>query len=148
MRVVLDTNVLVSAFLFGGTPLELVSLAESSVFELVTSEEALAELADVLHRPAFRRRFHTLGFTPLDVVERYRELATLSELGASPGICEDPDDDRFVALAMASEADVIVSGDQHLLACSDASPVPVVTPAQLLAIIKQALGQSFFKKNG
>lgn len=48
MRVVIDTNVLVSAFLFGGTPLELLSLAESSEFEVVASDEALAELADVL----------------------------------------------------------------------------------------------------
>jgi uncharacterized protein len=140
VRVVIDTNVLVSAFLFGGTPLELVSLAESSVFEVATSEEALAELADVLSRPTFRRRFRELGFSPQDVINRYQGLAIAADPGASPGICEDPDDDRFIALAVASDADVIVSGDRHLLDCSDSSPVPIVTAAELVALIEETLG--------
>lgn len=70
-----------------------------------------------------------------DIVSAYADLATRVEPGACPGICGDPSDDLFIATALVAQADVVVSGDRHLLDCAERSPIPVVTVAQLLAIL-------------
>lgn len=137
MRAVLDTNVVVSALLFGGLPLDIIDLAESSVIELTTSPAALAELTEVLYRPRFSRWFAARDLEPAAALTRYAELVLLVRAGDPPHICDDGGDDEIIAAAVAGEADVIVSGDHHLLDCSDASPVPVVTPSQFLDIVRR-----------
>ena len=137
MKAVLDTNILVSAFLYGGVPLDVLRLADAGVIDVVTSEDALSELATVLARPKFRDRLRQLGFSARTAVRRYRELASVVEVSDRPGICEDPADDEFIAIAIASEADIIVSGDRHLLDRADRSPIPVVTAAELVVALRE-----------
>lgn len=137
MKVVLDTNVLVSALLFGGTPLDVVSLAQSSAIDVVTSETALSELLAVLSRPRFRERLRSIGVSARTLVSRYRALAVITEPAPLPGLCEDPADDEFIALGIAADADVIVSGDRHLLACAKTSPILIVTAAELLKLLRE-----------
>lgn len=136
MIAVLDTNVVVSAFLFGGVPLDIISLAEASAVQLITSTAAVEELKNVLARPRFSERLRGLGITPDVLSFRYRELAATVEPGEMPHICSDDSDNLFIAIAVAGSADVIVSGDSHLQACSGVSPVPVVTPSQFLEIVR------------
>jgi uncharacterized protein len=140
MRVVLDTNILVSAFLYGGLPLGVLRLADAGVIEVITSEAALSEFGTVLERPKFRERLRELGFSARTAVRRYRELAAIVEASDRPGICADPADDEFIAIAVASEADIIVSGDRHLLTTSARSPIPVVTAAEFLAAVRESRG--------
>lgn len=141
MRVVLDTNILVSALLYGGVPLEVLSLAESGVVQPLASREALAELLDVLSRPKFAQRFRQLGFSPRTAASRYRALATMIEPKERPRLCSDEADDEFLAIAVTGHADVIVSGDSHLLSCAE-SPVPVVTATEFLFIVRDMLTTS------
>ena len=142
MRVVLDTNILISGLLFGGPPLEILSLAEASAIEVVTADAALGELLDVLGRPKLSGRLDALGVTPSQAVFRYRRIAILVEPGQLPKICSDDSDNLFIAIAVAGSAEIIVSGDSHLLDCSDVSPVPVVTPSQFLDICRRSLKDS------
>jgi hypothetical protein len=136
LRVVLDTNILVSAFLYGGIPLDVLDLAESSLIELYTSEAALSELLAVLSRSEFQPRLRSLRLSANTIVALYAETANVIAPAPPPRICSDPADDAFIGIAVAAEADLIVSGDRHLLACSESSPVPVVTASELLRVVE------------
>ena len=72
VRAVLDTNIVVSALLFGGIPLDIIDLAEASAIDLVTSPAALAELSSVLNRPRFSKWFRARGLEPAAALTRSR----------------------------------------------------------------------------
>jgi putative PIN family toxin of toxin-antitoxin system len=99
--------------------------------ELVTSPQLLAEIGAVLARPRMRR------YLSLDEAERFvGDLASLTALHADaplphPAVCRDTADDYLLALAVASDVEVIVSGDLDLLSLEQIDPA-VVTPRALL----------------
>ena len=139
MRAVLDTNVLVSAFLFGGPPLDVLDLAEAGVVQVYTSEAALAELNAVLSRAKFQGRLRSLGLSAASLVSACRGLAVTVAPSDPPGVCSDPQDDAFIAIGLSAGVDMVVSGDRHLLACSGSSPIPVMTVADFLVAIRDIL---------
>lgn len=116
MRVVLDTNTLVSAVLSSiGSPRRLLNGARAQQFELYTSPVLIAELHDVLSREKFASRFQQAGLTPLGVVSEIRRLAFIVTPISVPRVVQgDSDDDHVLACALACGADLIVSGDKHL----------------------------------
>jgi hypothetical protein len=75
MRLVLDTNVLVSAFLWEGIPGRLIELAGEQEIDLYTSRALLAELSEVLHRRKFARPVEATGFTTVEIVKHHQRLA-------------------------------------------------------------------------
>jgi putative PIN family toxin of toxin-antitoxin system len=103
VRVVLDTNVVASALLWGGTPERLMEAAGEGALELVTSEALLAELAGILGRSKFAEKLKHKHLSALDIVARYREIAETVE---APAIEEarlrDPDDATVLACAWRS----------------------------------------------
>lgn len=136
MRLVVDTNVLVSAFLWEGTPVRLIELASDAEIQLFTSGVLLDELADVLHRKKLAKQVQTTGFTAAQLVNHYRRLAyrvTAREL--TRRISRDPDDDHALACALAAHAELIVSGDRDLLDLSEHEGIQIVTAAQAVRII-------------
>jgi putative PIN family toxin of toxin-antitoxin system len=135
IKAVLDTNVLVSGFLYGGPPSDVLDLAEAGVVEIYTSERAIAELHDVLSRSKFSSRFRYLRLTASAIVSAYRHSAILITPVNIPHICSDSDDEEFIGIALAAGADAIVSGDHHLLECSDSSPIPVLTATEFLIAV-------------
>jgi putative PIN family toxin of toxin-antitoxin system len=139
IRAVLDTNVLVSAFLYGGPPLDVLDLAEAGVVEVYTSEDALAELHAVLSRDKFAGRLRSLRLSAPAIVSLYRRLAAVITPADVIGICSDPQDEEFIGIALAAGADVIVSGDRHLLDCADSSPIPVLTAAEFLLAVRDMM---------
>lgn len=137
-RVVVDPNVLIAALLSPrGAPAALYGELAGGRFDLVVSPQLLAELERVLSREKFRR------YASLDQAHRYiRAIARLAVLAEDPpplpGVTADPADDYLVALARAEQADLIVSGDRHLLELEHPRP-PVVTPR---AFLEQLAGGS------
>lgn len=133
MRVVLDTNVVASALLWGGTPERLIELAGEGPFEFYTSEALLAELAGILDRSKFAAKLAQKNLAVADVVARYRELAQVVD---APPVEEtglrDPDDAAVLACALAARADAIVSGDADLHALGDYRGIVVLSPADCL----------------
>ena len=84
MRVVLDTNVVASALLWGGTPERLIEFAGEGGLELFTSQALLAELAGILERAKFGQKLRQKNLSAAEIVSRYRELAeTVEELHQS-----------------------------------------------------------------
>lgn len=116
MRIVVDTNLLVSGVISaGGLPRQLLDAAKRGEFELCTSEVLLAELLDVLSRNKFAARLTQAGLTPDGIVGDLRRLGIVVSTSATPPRVEptDPDDDHVVAAAIAGTADLIASGDKR-----------------------------------
>jgi uncharacterized protein len=132
MRLVLDTNVLVSALLFrGGAPERLLAKWRLGAFELVTSEYVLDELSGAWKRLAARHQ-QTPGDLNdfLDLVRLRCEMAPVDAaalaLAEASGL-RDPDDAPILAMLIGSGADFLVTGDKDLLAL--AATFPILTPA-------------------
>lgn len=137
MRIVADTNVVVSAFLWGGIPRQVLDAVRAHEATLYTSPALLAELTEVLAREKFAPRFEATGLTPARLLDRYRALATLIEPAPLPTpVTRDPDDDPILACALAARADLIVSGDDDLLSLGDYEGIPIRTAAQALKRIE------------
>ena len=133
MRLVVDTNVLVSAFLWRGTPGRLIDLAGAKWVTLYSSHALLNELADVLHRNKFAKQVAATGLTAAQMIQNYRRLATLVHAPslASP-VSRDAGDDVVLACGFASGVDAIVSGDDDLLDLKVFQGIPIVTAAQVV----------------
>ena len=116
MRVVLDTNILVSGVISaGGSPRILLDGARGRVFELCTRTTLLAELLDVISREKFAARLFKAGLTPQGIVADIRRVAYMANPSSVPRVIKnDPDDDHVLACAVTGQAALIVSGDKHL----------------------------------
>lgn len=134
----LDTNVVASAILWGGTPPQLVDAAKAGVFELVTSQTLLAEQLDVLGRKKFAARLQDAGLTPQGIVDDLRRLAPVVSPPAVPRVVpNDPDDDHVLAGALDDSADLVVSGDRQLLVIGSFQGMPIVTASEA---VRRAVG--------
>lgn len=140
MRAVIDTNVLLSALLWSGTPHALMEHARNGTVTLISSPALLAELARVIARPKFDvilQRTNTSRSQTLAVVRQLAEVIDPPPL-AQP-VCRDPDDDAVLALALAAQADLVISGDDDLLCLGSFEGIPILTPAQALQRVLASL---------
>jgi putative PIN family toxin of toxin-antitoxin system len=138
MRLVLDTNVVVSGLLWQGAPRQVMDAARDGRVSLFTSPVLLEELQDVLSRPKFAARLAAAGVTADELLLGYAALAALVHpAGIPPVIAADPDDDAVLACAASVRAEAISSGDPHLLQLGHFQGIPVLTPAQVLASVTQ-----------
>ena len=138
MRVVLDANTLVSAILSPhGPPRRLLDDARAQVFELCSSPVLMAELLDVVSREKFAQRLAAAGLTPLGIVGEIRRLATMATPTDVPRVVvDDADDDHVLACALTAQADLIVSGDKHLLKLGGQyQGIAIVTPAPAVLLV-------------
>lgn len=146
-RLVIDSNVWIAALVSpAGTARQLVDTVLDRTIDVLMSESTFAELVSRLDRPKF---------------DRYREpeswnafLMALVELalwhedsGTATGTSRDADDDKFLALAVTGQADVIISGDRDLLDLRFHEGIPILGPAQFLQRL-QGQGQDRSEQNG
>ena len=117
MRIVADTNTVLSGLLWQGTPRRLLDLARERKITLCTSMLLLAELAEVMARDKFAERLRAARVSAIELVQDYARLAetVTPEALPAPVIERDPDDDHVLACAVCAKAQLIVSGDSHLL---------------------------------
>lgn len=136
VRVVADTNTVVSGLLWFSTPRQVLDAARIGTIQLYTSAILLAELEDVLLRPKFVQRLALAGATAHELVLGYAALATVVEPATiAPVIVADPDDDAVIACAVAAQAHIIVSGDSHLLDLQQYQDISILRAADLLTRI-------------
>jgi len=128
-RIVLDTNVLISAILFGGKPRRVLHLVISGSVDCTLSTVILDELKDVLQRPKF-------GFSAevcFHIIEELHGACDIISPSVSVGfIRSDPDDDRILDCAVEAQAHFIVSGDPHLLDLGKFEKIRILSPADYL----------------
>lgn len=127
-RWVVDTNLLVSAFLWRGTPGRLLELAGEQEVQLVTSRVLLDELAITLKKKRLIKPVAATGRSAEQMLLDYQHLATLvSARQLAKPVSRDADDDAVLACALAARADLIVTGDEDLLVLKAFDGVPIVT---------------------
>jgi putative PIN family toxin of toxin-antitoxin system len=137
MRVVADTNIVVSGLMWRGNPRKIVDAARTGEIQLLTTGALLAELEDVLGRKKFAVRLASAAVTPRDLVLGYAALAAVIEPAEiEPVVLDDPDDDAVIACAVAAHSEVIVSGDSHLLDLKQYRGIRILTAAELTAEIQ------------
>lgn len=134
MKLVLDTNVLVSGLLWDGPPARVLDRIDSGLDQLFVSRALLFELADVLSRPKFNKVFQRFNEDPRDLITAVAAQAVVLEAKplSAPVILEDPADDHVLACALTAGADVILSGDDHLLKLARIGRIPIQTAATYL----------------
>ena len=134
MRVVLDTNQHISAIIRpNGHPAQIVRLWRIGLIELAISPFILQEFEAVVRRPRIQQKNN---LTDADIAEYLDILRAFAVL--VPGaitvhaVPDDPDDDIIIACAIESKADVIISGDQHLLSLGSYQGIPIVRAVDFL----------------
>jgi putative PIN family toxin of toxin-antitoxin system len=134
MTIVCDTNVLVSGLLWSGPPNTILKQVRDGQVVLVITPQLLEELMEVLNRSKFGRRKTHLQVTSEELVNRIAGMSIIvtDVEYLPPVILEDPDDDRILECAVRARAEVIVSGDQHLLNLKAYHGILIRSPAQFL----------------
>lgn len=136
MRVVADTNTIVSGLLWQGAPRALLDAAREGRISLYTSATLLEELAQVLPRAKFAKRVAASRMSIARLVRRYARLAQrIVPADISPAVPGDPDDDAVLACALAAQADLIVSGDDRMRNLKHYHRIPIVNVSQAIEII-------------
>jgi len=129
LKIVMDTNVFVSGVFFSGPPSQILQAWQSGEFELVVSQEILDEYRRVGEVLAKERPNIDLNPILNFVIERAKVYKPVK---LKEPVCEDPDDDKFFACALASGSEVIISGDKHLLKVSGYGGIEVLKPREFL----------------
>ncbi|MDI6731088.1 MAG: putative toxin-antitoxin system toxin component, PIN family [Candidatus Margulisbacteria bacterium] len=132
-KIVLDSNVIISALLWSGLPHQILQLAENHNILIFSSMEILDEVFKVLKRPKLQKRINELHTSPDELIE---SLLGVVEIVHSRNklyvIINDPDDNKIIECAVASEADHIITGDPHLLKLKRYGNIVIVNPRKYL----------------
>ena len=136
MRVVADTNVVVSGLFWRGPSRFVLDAARTGAIQLFTTAPLLAELEDVLNRQKFLSKITQADATPRSLVLSYAALAAIVKPASiDPVILEDPDDDAVLECAISADADVIVSGDSHLRRLEEYSNIRILSARQMMELL-------------
>jgi len=125
MKIVLDTNVLISGIFFSGPPYQILKAWQEGKITIVISKEILSEYQRVAQE--LSRQFPSVDIEQiLKVITIHAEIVDTQ--GYEVNVCEDPDDNMFISCAIVSKSKVIVSGDKHLLKISGYRDIKVFKP--------------------
>lgn len=131
MKVVVETNVMISGVFFGGKPRQVLDLSQSKRFDLLCSPEILEEYEDVLYRLVKRSKQKDEGLVH-SLMLNLSKGSTIIEPDDTDLYSRDPDDDKFVQCAVSGKALYIVSGDSDLLELGQAKDVEIITVSEFL----------------
>jgi uncharacterized protein len=129
-RVVIDTNVIVSGLLFGGPPGELIPLWKKGRIKPAASGDIIDEYLRVLAYPRFELEENEIEYLLYNEILPFFEIIVIEK--GKPIILADPTDDKFIHCARAAKADIIISGDQHLLTLKSYDRIRIMTVSTFL----------------
>ena len=133
VRVVADTNTVVSGLLWSGPPQKIINAARAKRITLFSSVALTAEFAEVIVRDQFSIRIRAAGLSATELVADYGRLANLViPADINPVVAGDPDDDQVLACALAARAELIISGDKGLRNLKTYQGIPIVGAAAAL----------------
>lgn len=131
-RIVIDTNIYISAIFWGGKPREVLELGRNGRISIFTSSEIQAEIEMKL-KTKFRIEENEVAQILLDYAMFTMPIKPLHRIAI---IEADPDDDKFMECALAARAGYIVSGDKHLLNLKNYQGIQIKKPAEFLEIFE------------
>lgn len=140
MRVLFDTNLVISGLLWSGTPQQVLHLAATKRVVAVTSEALVDELRDVLKREKLHRFLTRRGQTSEDHVAVYLSYTSIVEPAADVEAesVRDPEDVKVIAAAVGGRVEYLVTGDEDLLTLQRFEDVLIVSPANFFGIVADA----------
>ena len=136
LKVVLDTNVLVSALLFKGELSKLLSLLKRRKCILLFSEETLNEIIRVLHYPKFALTEKEIDYLLQSEILSYAKIVE-TVLKFNKEACRDREDQKFLELAVSAKADYIISGDKDLLDLKKINKIRILSPNEFLLLLNK-----------
>jgi uncharacterized protein len=129
MKIVLDTNVFISGIFFGGPPSQILKSWRQSKLIIVLTQQILEEYQRV--GEVLSEKYPSINIEP--IIELFTIFGEFIETkGIIETICEDPDDNKFIECAIASQSKLIISGDKHLLTISGYKDIEVLKPRQFI----------------
>ena len=137
MRVVIDTNVLISALLFGGTPGELIPLWQNGRIIPLASREIVDEYIKVLAYPKFELTEAEITYLLHYEILPYFEIVASPSRATKVLVGEDPSDDKFLLCAKRGKAKYIITGDHHLLKLRSYAKLKILTVTQFLSEMQE-----------
>lgn len=133
MKVVVDVNVWISALLWGGTPRQILQLAQNHQIAIFASDELFAELENTLRRTKFQSKIQSLDLTVEDILDAAKEVLNFcATTDVNVPELRDPKDNKIIAAALSAEAEVLISGDLDLLTLQEFSGIRIVTPTDFI----------------
>ena len=141
MKIVIDTNAMISGLLWIGAPNQILKFCRDRIVSVIECDETLNEIKSVLQYPKFSGRLAALGSTSKEAFAYFMNLTTyVPSPNTIPGVIkEDPFDNTFLGLAAENSASLIVSGDSHLLNIENYKKIHTVTPSEAVTVISHFL---------
>ena len=129
MRIVLDTNVFISGIFFSGPPSQILNAWKNTKIQIVLSQEILKEYQRVA--VSLADKFTTIDILPIiELVIIHGQF--IDTKGFEVSVCDDPDDNKFIECAIASNNKIIVNGNKHLLKVSGFQGITVLKPREFV----------------
>ena len=126
MRIVIDTNIVISAIFFGGVPRKIIEAVVNKMIDACATPEITVEYQEIIQEMISRKQ----GHLRMDLFNLYLEKLRILESKTRIHVCLDPDDDKFLSCAIDAKAIYIVSGDKDLLDIRDYNGVEIITAAE------------------
>jgi len=134
IHAVLDSNVIISGLLFGGIPSRIMNLAMTGKFICYTSPDILDEIRGVLSRPKFNLSTDEVTYLTTELENLFVITFPKVKIRA---VKKDPDDDMILECAIESNADLIVSGDSHLLELGQWQGINIKNPVEAMTLFEK-----------
>jgi len=138
MKIISDTNVLISATFWDGDSHKIISKVESKEVELILSEENVKEYEEVLEYKEIQDKIKDKQLEMKLTAQKIRSLAKIVTPSKKiSAVKDDPDDDRILETAIEGKVDYIVSRDKHLLKLKEYENIKIVSQKEFLDILNQ-----------
>jgi putative PIN family toxin of toxin-antitoxin system len=137
VRGVFDTVIFVRGLINPFSPCGRLVFDRYDEYVLIVSPDVVTEYLDVLNRPEVAARYRSAADRDLSMVLRMIANAKMAWSTQTPTVCRDPEDNKFLAAAVAGAAQFIVSEDLDLLALGDHAKIPILSAVQALRILAQ-----------
>ncbi len=138
LKLVLDTNIIVSAFFWEGNEAELLRKIEQGNADLYITIEILKEVEEVIKRPKFNEVMRKANLTPDQIMQKF---VLLSHLVIAPKlnikVCRDEKDNKFLECAESAKADYLISGDEDLLSLKEYKGISIVRTSKILQLLNE-----------
>ena len=137
MKLVLDTNIFISAFYWGGNSKKIINRIIEGIDELYITDQIINEISNVMKRAKFNTENKTIeGY--IKTIEKSGKKIFIQ--GKIKGICRDKDDDDKIECAVLSHADYLITGDDDLLILKNYEKTKIITQREYLNIVSKANG--------
>jgi putative PIN family toxin of toxin-antitoxin system len=136
-RFVIDTNVVVSALLWGGLSQKSIDIIQQNDWNIIATKELLEELSRTLSKPKLSPVLRKASKPALWFVNQYTTLITwVSPVFVPPNVIRDPKDAMVLACAVGGQADAIITGDKNLLVMASYNNIAILSPQSFVLTYK------------